>query len=108
MEHVAFNVSRATFIQAPLVCASVASTSFSGTAASWTRSTCTIPTGSRSNWPCYKFEAPEGFREVDVLMKAHALRVQRDDHHITDEHLADALELLLETRPRLAVDEKVV
>lgn len=28
-------------------------------------------------------------------------------HHITDEHLADAIELLLATRPRLTVDEKV-
>jgi glyoxalase family protein len=44
---------------------------------------------------------------VDVLMRAHALRVERGDHHITDEHVADAIELLLASRPRLAVDEKV-
>jgi len=50
---------------------------------------------------CYKFEPPEGVRAVDVLMKAHALRVARGDHHITDEHLADALEELLGARPRL-------
>jgi glyoxalase family protein len=42
-----------------------------------------------------------------VLMKAQILRVERGDHHITDEHLADAIELLLATRPRLTVDEKV-
>jgi hypothetical protein len=40
-------------------------------------------------------------------MKAHGLRVERGDHHITDEHLADAIELLLAARPRLTVEEKV-
>jgi hypothetical protein len=40
-------------------------------------------------------------------MRAHHLRVERGDHHITDEHLADALELLLATRPRLPVEETV-
>ena len=55
---------------------------------------------------CYKFEAPEGVRAVDVLMKAHALRVTRGDHHITEEHLADAIEEILAARPRL-VDEPV-
>jgi glyoxalase family protein len=39
-------------------------------------------------------------------MKAHALRVQRGAHHITDEHLADAIEALLATRSRLAADEQ--
>ena len=40
-------------------------------------------------------------------MKAHLLRVERGDHHITDEHLADAIELLLATRARLTVAENV-
>ena len=40
-------------------------------------------------------------------MKAHALRVERGDHHITDEHLADAIEWLLGTRPRLPVEDNV-
>ena len=31
-------------------------------------------------------------------MQAHRLRVERGDHHITDEHLADAIEHLLATR----------
>jgi hypothetical protein len=66
------------------------------------------PNGLKIELACYKFEAPDGFRAVDVLMKAHALRVERGDHHIADEHLADAIELLLATRPRLTVDEEVV
>jgi hypothetical protein len=40
-------------------------------------------------------------------MKAQLLRVERGDHHITDEHLADAIEWLVATRPRLPVAEKV-
>jgi len=51
---------------------------------------------------CYKFEAPQGVREVDVLMKAQTIRVARGDHHITEEHLADAIEAILAERPRLA------
>jgi glyoxalase family protein len=40
-------------------------------------------------------------------MKAHHLRVERGDHHIAEEHLADAIELLLAERRRLAAGEKV-
>jgi glyoxalase family protein len=35
-------------------------------------------------------------------MKAHALRVERGDHHMTEEHLADAIEDLLASRPRVS------
>jgi hypothetical protein len=50
---------------------------------------------------CYKFETPEGFRAVDVLMTAQRLRVELGAHHITEEHLADAIELLMAKRERL-------
>ena len=60
------------------------------------------PNGLKVELACYKFEPPEGFRAADVLMQAHALRVDRGDHHITDEHVADAIELLLAARPRLS------
>jgi hypothetical protein len=43
---------------------------------------------------CYKFETPAGCRDADVLRTAHRLRVERGDHHIGEEHLADAIELL--------------
>ena len=42
-------------------------------------------------------------RVITVVM----MRVERGDHHITDVHLADAIEALLATRPRLRVDEKI-
>ena len=62
------------------------------------------PNGMKVELACYKFEAPEGVRAVDVLMKAHHLRVSRGDHHVTDEHLADAIEELLAARPRLPAE----
>jgi glyoxalase family protein len=40
------------------------------------------------------------------LMAAQRLRVERGDHHITDEHLADAIEQLLGTRDRLQPAEE--
>ena len=95
VEHIAFNVSRATFMQAP--------------ARLRERGIDFIQRdrGFKVELACYKFEAPEGFSAADVLMKAHLLRVERDDHHITDEHVADAIELLLATRPSLTVKEEV-
>jgi hypothetical protein len=45
-----------------------------------------------------------GFSATDVLMKAHRLRVERGDHHITDEHVADAIEGLVATKDRLPAD----
>jgi hypothetical protein len=36
-----------------------------------------------------------------VLRAAQRLRVERGDHHIAEEHLADAIESLLLTRDRL-------
>jgi len=37
-----------------------------------------------------------------VLFEAHKLRVQRGDHNIAQEHLADAIELLV-TRSRASL-----
>jgi len=63
------------------------------------------PNGLKVELACYKFEAPEGFRAADVLMKAHQLRVGRGDSHITDQHVTDAIEALLATRPRIPIGE---
>lgn len=63
------------------------------------------PNGLKVELACYKFEAPEGIRDADILMTAHRLRVERGDHHITDEHLADAIELLMaQSRKSLSSD----
>ena len=94
VEHLAFNVSRATFTQAPLVCANVASSSSSAIAGSWTRSTCRIRTASKSNSPATSSRPRKASRR-GCAHEGAALRVERGDHHITEEHLADAIEPLL-------------
>jgi glyoxalase family protein len=52
------------------------------------------PLGQLLELACYKFEPPIGATHADVLREAHLLRVARGDHHIADEHLTDAIELL--------------
>lgn len=53
------------------------------------------PNGLKVELACYKFEAPAGIRDAEILMRAHKLRVERNEHHITDEQLADAIEELM-------------
>ncbi len=59
------------------------------------------PNGMTVEIACYKFQTPDGFRDADVLIQAHRLRTERGDHHIAEEHLADAIEILLAKRDRL-------
>ena len=54
------------------------------------------PLGQLFECACYKFEPPVGTTHVQVLLEAHKLRVQRGDYNITDEHLTDAIELLVQ------------
>ncbi len=56
------------------------------------------PLGLRLELASYRFEPPEGCRHADVMIEAHRIRVGRGDHHIDREHLADAIELLVERR----------
>jgi glyoxalase family protein len=106
VEHIAFNVSRATFQLAPARLTARNIEFIQRDRGFMDSIYLRDPNGLKVELSCYKFETPEGFRDVDVLMRAHALRVQRGDHHITDEHLADAIEALLATRARLAADEQ--
>ncbi|WP_420328708.1 VOC family protein [Mameliella sp.] len=58
----------------------------------------TDPMGLLIELASYRFEPPEGCRHADVMIEAHRIRVARGDHHIDREHLADAIELLVERR----------
>ena len=107
VEHIAFNVSRATFLQAPARLRERGIEFIQRDRGFMDSIYLHDANGLKVELACYKFETPEGFRDVVVLMKAHALRVERGDHHITEEHLADAIESLLATRPRLTVEEPV-
>jgi glyoxalase family protein len=53
------------------------------------------PLGQLIECACYKFDPPVGATHVQVLFEAHKIRVERGDYNISDEHLADAIELLV-------------
>jgi catechol 2,3-dioxygenase-like lactoylglutathione lyase family enzyme len=101
VDHLAFNVSRATFLQVPGRLREAGIEFLERDRGFMDSIYLKDPNGLKVELACYKFETPEGYRAVDVLMKAHRLRVERGDHHITEVHLADAIELLMDTRDRL-------
>ena len=101
VEHIALNVSRATFMRAPARLSERGIEFIQRDRGFMDSIYLKDANGLKVELACYKFEAPEGFTATDVLMKAHCLRVARGDHHITDEHLADAIEALVATRDRL-------
>ena len=98
MDHLAFGVSRATFALAPdrLRAHGI---EFIERDRGFMNSIYLIdPNGLKVELACYKFDVPEGLRAADILVCAYRLRVERGDHHIAEEHLADALELLVGSR----------
>jgi catechol 2,3-dioxygenase-like lactoylglutathione lyase family enzyme len=101
VDHLAFNVSRATFAMAPDRLRERGITFYERDRGFMNSIYLIDPNGLKVELACYKFEAPNGFTAVQVLMQAHRLRVERGDHHIVEEHLADAIELLLATRDRI-------
>jgi len=101
VEHLAFNVSRATFTLIPGRLRERGIEFLERDRGFMDSIYLKDPNGMKVELACHKFETPEGFRAADVLMQAHRLRVERGDHHIAEEHLADAIELLLRSRDRL-------
>ena len=64
------------------------------------------PLGFLIELACYKFEPPAGYSHAEVLLEAHLLRQARGDHHIADEHLADAIEALTQRGARSLSTER--
>jgi glyoxalase family protein len=64
------------------------------------------PLGQLLECAAYKFDPPVGFTHADVLFEAHLLRTARGDHHINDEHLADAIEALVARSQRSLSDDR--
>ncbi|MHA6344698.1 VOC family protein [Roseivivax sp. CAU 1761] len=63
------------------------------------------PLGLLIELACYKFEPPEGCRPAEVMIAAHRVRVARGDHHIAEVHLAEAIEgLVAERQDSLSAD----
>lgn len=98
VEHIAFNVSRATFQQTPQRLRDRGIEFIERDRGFMDSIYLHDANGLKIELACYKFEPPEGIRAVDILVKAYQLRVERGDHHIVAEHLADAIELLMQAR----------
>jgi glyoxalase family protein len=56
------------------------------------------PLGLLIELASYRFEPPSGCSYADVMIEAHKIRVENGDYNIQEQHLADAIELLVERR----------
>lgn len=99
VHHIAFSVSRVTFLQA------VARLDERGLSHSGVKDRGFMdsiyfrdPLGLLVELASYRFEPPGGVAHVEVLMEAHRLRVERGDPNIAEVHLADAIENLTRER----------
>jgi catechol 2,3-dioxygenase-like lactoylglutathione lyase family enzyme len=105
VHHIAFSVSRVTFMQAverlnergikntgPKDRGFMDSIYFND------------PLGLTIELASYRFEPPAGFTHAEVLFEAHKIRVARGDYNIAEIHLADAIEMLVE-RSRQSLSE---
>jgi glyoxalase family protein len=97
VHHIAFNVSRVTFLQA------VERLDARGIKHSGVKDRGFMdsiyfndPLGLTIELASYRFEPPVGHTHTDVLFEAHKIRVERGDYNIKEVHLADAIELLVE------------
>ena len=100
VHHIAFSVSRVTFLQA------VERLNERGIKHSGVKDRGFMdsiyfedPLGLLIELASYRFEPPHGFTHADVLMEAHRIRVERGEYAIAEIHLADAIETLT-TRSR--------
>src|SRR6185295_12514837 len=107
VHHIAFNVSNATFRQAAerleergIKHSGVKDRGFMDSIYF------TDPLGLLIELASYRFEPPHGHAHSDVLLEAHKLRVERGDHHIDREHLADAIERLVERSRESLSDDR--
>jgi catechol 2,3-dioxygenase-like lactoylglutathione lyase family enzyme len=105
VHHIAFSVSRVTFLQA------VERLNERGITHSGVKDRGFMdsiyfrdPLGLLIELASYRFEPPGGTTHVDVLIEAHRLRVERGGPNIAEIHLADAIENLTRRRDSLSDD----
>lgn len=108
VHHIAFSVSRVTFLQAverlderKIAHSGVKDRGFMDSIYF------KDPLGLLIELASYRFEPPHGFTHADVLMEAHHIRVAAGDYNINEKHLADAIEnLVRHGRPSLSEDRQ--
>lgn len=97
LHHLAFNVSRATFTQAQKRLDERGIPNTGEVDRGFMYSIYfRDPLGQLLELACYKFFPPPGVTYAEVLLQAHNIRVARGAYAISDEHLADAIELLVQ------------
>jgi glyoxalase family protein len=64
------------------------------------------PLGLLIELASYRFEPPAGATHGEVLLEAHRIRVEREDHHIDRVHVADAIERLAERSRESLSDDR--
>jgi catechol 2,3-dioxygenase-like lactoylglutathione lyase family enzyme len=99
VHHIAFSVSRVTFLQAAqrldergIKHSGIKDRGFMDSIYF------TDPLGLLIELASYRFEPPNGYTHADVLFAAHNIRVARGDYNIAEIHLADAIEELTAAR----------
>ena len=99
VHHIAFSVSRVTFLQA-VERLDERGISHSGVKDRGFMDSIYFrdPLGLLVELASYRFEPPAGMTHVEVLTAAHQLRVERGDPNIAEMHLADAIEKLTRER----------
>jgi catechol 2,3-dioxygenase-like lactoylglutathione lyase family enzyme len=106
VHHIAFSLSRATFLQA-VERLDERGISHSGVKDRGFMDSIyfTDPLGLLIELASYRFEPPFGCTHSDVLLEAHRVRVARGDYNIAEVHVADAIEQLVRrTRSSLSDD----
>ena len=64
------------------------------------------PLGLLIELASYRFEPPVGHTHADVLLEAHLIRTEREDYNIAPEHLADAIERLVQGSQRSLSEDR--
>ena len=107
VHHIAFNVSHATFSQA-LKRLEARGIGNSGVKDRGFMDSIYFkdPLGLLIELACYRFEPPRGSSHAEVMIEAHRIRVGRDDYNITEEHLADAIELIVQRSQQSLSDNR--
>ncbi len=101
LHHLAFTVSRATYLQAATRLKARGFTSSGEVDRGFMDSLYfRDPLGQLFELACYKFEPPAGQTHADVLRAAHHLRLARKAHNIEPVDLADAIEALSHSKPQ--------
>lgn len=107
LHHLAFSVSRSTFIQ---TAERLNERGISHTGEIDRGFMYSIyfrdPLGQLIELASYKFEPPFGVSHGQVLLEAHHLRVAEGAYNIQDSHLADAIEILTKRTQRSLSDDR--